>query len=122
MSVWTVGVCGLWGQKDATPGETCAGADFQQAAYELLYECVGSMRKVLKHKKAKTRNVISHGSMERPLVLTITPRNSRWTITPRNSCVAARCLGLKTTGGDISSYHQLPFSSGTNCAGDIVGG
>ena len=40
-------LCGLWGQTDATSGETCAGADFQQAAYEVLYECVVSMRKVL---------------------------------------------------------------------------
>jgi len=27
---------GLWGQKDATSGEMCAGADMQQAAYEVL--------------------------------------------------------------------------------------
>jgi len=40
-------LCGLWGQTDATSGETCAGADFQQAAYEVLYECVVSMRAVL---------------------------------------------------------------------------
>ena len=50
-------LCGLWGQKDATSGETCAGAQFQQAAYEVLYECAGSMRKVLEHNKAKTRHV-----------------------------------------------------------------
>ena len=37
-------LCGLCGQTDATSGETCAGADFQQAAYEVLYEhvCVKS--------------------------------------------------------------------------------
>ena len=29
-------LCGLWGQTDATSGETCAGADFPQAAYEVL--------------------------------------------------------------------------------------
>jgi len=50
-------LCGLWAQTHSTSGETCAGADFQQAAYEVLYECVGSMRKVLKHKQAKPRNV-----------------------------------------------------------------
>jgi len=50
-------LCGLWGQKNATSGETCAGTDFQQAAYEVLYECVGSMCKVFEHTQAKTRNV-----------------------------------------------------------------
>ena len=50
-------LCGLWGQKDAISGKTCAGADFQQAAYEVQYECVGSMRKVLERKQAKPRNV-----------------------------------------------------------------
>ena len=50
-------LCGIWGQKNAISGETCAGADFQQAAYEILYECVGSMRKVLEHAQAKTRNI-----------------------------------------------------------------
>ena len=48
-------LCGLWGQTDATSGETCAGADFRQAVYEVLYECVRSMRTVLKHKQEKTR-------------------------------------------------------------------
>ena len=50
-------LCGLWRQKNATSGETCAGTDFQQAAYEVLYECVGSMCKVFEHTQAKTRNV-----------------------------------------------------------------
>ena len=36
-----------------------------------------------------------------------------WTTTFRNSCVAARCLGLGTTGDDICSGNQLPFSGGT---------
>ena len=49
-------LCGLWGQTDATSGETCAGAQFQQAVYEVLHECVGSMRKVLEHNKARTRH------------------------------------------------------------------
>jgi len=48
-------LCGLRGQTDATSGETCAGADFRQAVYEVLYECVGSMRKVLKHNQEKPR-------------------------------------------------------------------
>jgi len=43
-------LCGIWGQKDAISGETCAPADFQQAAYEVLYECIGSMRKGLERK------------------------------------------------------------------------
>jgi len=42
-------LCGLWGQKDATNGETCAGADFQQAAYEVMSECVRSVRNFLEH-------------------------------------------------------------------------
>ena len=50
-------LCGLWGQTHSTSGETCAGADFQQAAYEVLYECVWSMRKVLKLNQAKRREV-----------------------------------------------------------------
>jgi len=64
-------LCGLWGQKDATSIETCAGADFQQAtsietcagadfqqaAYEVMSECVRSVRKFLEHKQQKTRNV-----------------------------------------------------------------
>jgi len=50
-------LCGLWGQTDGTSRETCAGARFQQAVYEVLYECVGSMRKVLEHNKAKTRHI-----------------------------------------------------------------
>jgi len=50
-------LCGLWGQTDATSGETCAGADFEQAAYEVLYECAGSMRKVLKLNQEKTSKV-----------------------------------------------------------------
>jgi len=56
-------LCAMWGQKDAISGETCAAADFQQAAYEVLYECVGSMRKVLEHANAKTRNVKQHPRM-----------------------------------------------------------
>jgi len=48
---------GLWGQKGAISGETYAGADFKQAIYEALYQCVWSMRKVLEHYQAKTRNV-----------------------------------------------------------------
>ena len=44
---------GLWGQKDATSGETCAGADFQQGAHEVLYECVEGTCQYL----AKTGNV-----------------------------------------------------------------
>ena len=48
---------GLWGQRNVTTGETCAGADFQQAAYEVLYECVESMRKVVEFDQEKTRNV-----------------------------------------------------------------
>ena len=58
-------LCGLWGQKDATSGKTCAGAEFQQAAYEALYECVGSMRKVLQHHKAKCRHVTEQPRMNR---------------------------------------------------------
>jgi len=50
-------LCGLWGQKGAMSGETYTGADFKQAIYEALYQCVGSMRKVLEHYQAKTRNV-----------------------------------------------------------------
>jgi len=50
-------LCGVWGQTNATSGKTCAGAQFQQAAYEVLYERVGSMRKVLDHNKAKPRHV-----------------------------------------------------------------
>jgi len=50
-------LCRLWGQSDAISWETCAGAQFQQAAYEVRYECVGSMRKVLEHNKAKPRHV-----------------------------------------------------------------
>ena len=48
---------GLWGQKGAISGETYAGADFTLAIYEALYQCVWSMRKVLEHYQAKTRNV-----------------------------------------------------------------
>jgi len=36
-------LCGLWEQKGATSEETCAGADFQQAAYEVMSECVRSV-------------------------------------------------------------------------------
>jgi len=50
-------LCGLCGQKEATSGETCAGADFQQAAYEVMSECVRSVRKSLEHAQQKTRNV-----------------------------------------------------------------
>ena len=50
-------LCGLWGQTDAISVETYAGAEFQQAAYEVLYECVRSMLKVLQHNTAKTRHV-----------------------------------------------------------------
>jgi len=50
-------LCGLWGQKDATSGEKCVGADFQQAAYEVMSECVQSVRKFLEHEQQKTRNV-----------------------------------------------------------------
>jgi len=58
-------LCGLWGQTDAISGETCAGADFQQATYEVLYKCVGSMRKVLELNQAKTRNVKHQPRMKR---------------------------------------------------------
>jgi len=55
-------LCGLWVQTDATSGETCAGADYQQAVYEVLYECVGSMHKVLNTTKKKTgKKNSSHG-------------------------------------------------------------
>jgi len=50
-------LCGLWGQTNVTSGETFAGADFRQAVYEVLYECIVSMRKVVEFDQAKTRNV-----------------------------------------------------------------
>jgi len=51
MSVWTVGTdrCDIWGD--------VRWRCIQQAAYKVLYECVGSIRKVLEHNKAKTRHV-----------------------------------------------------------------
>ena len=56
-------LCGMWGQKDTLSGETCAAIDFQQAAYELLYECVRSMRRDLELAQAKTRNVKQQSRM-----------------------------------------------------------
>ena len=58
-------LCGLWAQTHSTSGETCAGADFQQAAYEVLYECVVSMRKVLELNQATTRKVKQQPRMNR---------------------------------------------------------
>ena len=76
-------LCGLWGQTDETSGETCAGAQFQQAAYKVLYECVGNMRKVLEHNKAKARHVKKQAQ--------INGNAMRFDIVD-NCCVAARCL------------------------------
>jgi len=50
----------MWGQKDTLSGETCAATDFQQAAYELLYDC---MRRDLELAQAKTRNVKQQSRM-----------------------------------------------------------
>jgi len=47
-----------------TSGETCAGADFQQAAYEVVYECIESMRKVVEFDQEKTRNVKQQPRMD----------------------------------------------------------
>jgi len=57
-------LCGLWGQRNVTSGETCAGADFQQAAYEVVYECIESMRKVVEFDQEKTRNVKQQPRMD----------------------------------------------------------
>jgi len=58
-------LCGLWGQTNVTSGETFAGADFRQAVYEVLYECIVSMRKVVEFDQAKTRNVKQQPQMDR---------------------------------------------------------
>jgi len=58
---------GMLGQKDVISGETCAGADFQQAAYEVLYKCVGSIRKVLEHNQSKIQEC-----------KTVTPATDKW--------------------------------------------
>jgi len=61
-------LCGLWGQTNVISRETCAGADFQQAAYEVLYECFESMRKTLEFDQGKTKNVKQQPRMDRKAI------------------------------------------------------
>ena len=57
-------LCGLWGHKYATSSKTCAGADFQQAAYEMMSECVWSVRKFLEHEQQKNQECKTAATIE----------------------------------------------------------
>jgi len=96
-----------------TSGGACAGADLQQPAYEVLYEWVGGMRQYL----ASTCHV-----RDRPQM---TDKALRFGIVgqfPGNSCMTARSLQSRTSGGDVGAYHQLLFPGGTSCGWNCMTG